>query len=84
MLRYELCLELHNWVFDARPGQVLYLSLGDEGLVPLHDPLPLLPFSFSPPPPLGNPSFICIVGFPLAVCNDDKAFLNSNYRDYTK
>ena len=22
-----------------------------------------LPFSFSPPPPLGNPSFICIVGF---------------------
>ena len=41
-------------------------------------------------PPLGNlaclallpvfvkeNSFICIVGFPLAVCNDDKAFLNS-------
>ena len=22
-------------------------------------------------------SFICIVGFPLAVCNDDTAFLNS-------
>ena len=43
-------------------------------------------------PPLGNlaclaqlpvfvkeNSFICIVGFPLAVCNDDKAFLNSKH-----